>query len=214
MVWCQAQIRSWSATSRPSQSARTRCQVGDDLDAAADHRRVHRVVVAVQAHVVVTRQPRRGPPPGRRRDRRQRRASPARSAAIRSVGAQPSARRGRVLTSASHCCSWALKSAGPVKRAAGQERALQVVVGPLDQALGLRVGRLADQHLRRQRAAERLALRGELDPAAAPAADRALAVPDQHPRHRARAPRSAATSRRTGPAAARVGISTADSQRE
>ena len=87
-------------------------QVGDHLDPAADHRRVDRVVVGVQPDVVITCQPRR------------RRATPsparpaatvsiaARSAVIRSVGAQPSARRRRVFTSASHCCSWALKSAG------------------------------------------------------------------------------------------------------
>ena len=36
----------------------------------------------------------------------------ARSALIRSAGAQPSARRVRVLTSASQAYSWALKSAG------------------------------------------------------------------------------------------------------
>jgi hypothetical protein len=47
-------------------------QVSDHLDPAADHRRVHRVVVAVQTHVIIACQPRRGPPAGRRRDRRQR----------------------------------------------------------------------------------------------------------------------------------------------
>ena len=81
-------------------------------------------------------------------------------------------------------------------------------MGPLDQALGLRVGRLADEHLGAQRAAEGLALAGQLGCAAAPPADRALPVPHQHPRHRARALDAAATSRRTGPPPARDGIST------
>ena len=86
MVWCLAQTRAWSATSRPSQITRTRCQVGDDLDPAADHRRVHRVVVAVQPHVVVPRQP------GAEAASRSPAATggsasiAARSAAIRSVG--------------------------------------------------------------------------------------------------------------------------------
>src|SRR4029453_7194863 len=48
--------------------------------------------------------------------------------------------------------------------AARQEGALQVIVQPLHQTLGLRVGRLADDHLRGQRAAERLAFTGQLDP--------------------------------------------------
>ena len=60
----------------------------------------------------------------------------------------------------------------------------------LHQALGLRVRRPADDHLGAQRAPERLALGGELAAAAALPADRALAVPDQHPRHRTQ-PRSA-----------------------
>ena len=85
----------------PSQSTRTRSRSAIDLDPAADHRRVHRVVVGVQADVVVAGQPGRGPPPGRRRRPAAAPASPARSAAIRSVGAQPNARRRRVFTSAS-----------------------------------------------------------------------------------------------------------------
>ena len=47
-------------------------QVGHHLDPAADDRRVHRVVVAVQPDVVVPGQPGRDSPPGRRRHRRQR----------------------------------------------------------------------------------------------------------------------------------------------
>ncbi len=50
-------------------------QIGNHLDPAADHTRVHRIIVAVQANVVIARQPTRGPPPGRRRHRRQRQHS-------------------------------------------------------------------------------------------------------------------------------------------
>jgi len=68
IVWCLAQQRPWSATRRPSQTP-ARGPGPRSLDTAADHRRGDRVVVGVQAHVVVARQPQRGPPPGRRRDR-------------------------------------------------------------------------------------------------------------------------------------------------
>jgi hypothetical protein len=44
-------------------------QVGGDLDPPPDYRRVHRVVVAVQAHVVIARQPLRRPPAHHRGDR-------------------------------------------------------------------------------------------------------------------------------------------------
>ena len=57
--------------------AADRVQVGDHLDPAADHRGVHRVVVAVDADVVVPRQPQRGAPPGRRRRPAAAPASPA-----------------------------------------------------------------------------------------------------------------------------------------
>ena len=55
---------------------------------------------------------------------------------------------------------------------------------PLHQPLGLRVTRLTDQHLRRQDATEGLAVPGQLRLPLPPPADRALTVPDQHPRHR------------------------------
>ena len=61
-----------------------------------------------------------------------------RSAPIRSVGAQPSARRRRALTRASQPCSWVLKSAGPVEDP-GQAGAFQVVVGAFDDALVFRL---------------------------------------------------------------------------
>ena len=103
--------------------------------------RVDRVVVAVQAHVVVPRQPQRGPPPGRRRDRRQLTASrPGRRRSGR-PGRSPAPDVAGWLTSMSQSPSWALKSAGLSEGAAGQERGLQVAVGPLDQALGLRISR-------------------------------------------------------------------------
>ena len=46
-------------------------EVGDHLDTAPDHRGVHRVIVAIEADVVIASQPGRSSPPGRRRDRRQ-----------------------------------------------------------------------------------------------------------------------------------------------
>ena len=87
-------------------------QVRGDLDPAADHRRVHGVVVAVQPHVMVTGQPRGLVPPGDRGHRRQARSSPPVPAAIRSAGAHCRCRRHRVFTVATHPASWALKSAG------------------------------------------------------------------------------------------------------
>ena len=59
---------------------------------------------------------------------------------------------------------------------------------PLEHALGLRVGRLADLHLRAEHPAERLAVPGQLGLPGPPPADRALPVPHQ----RLRAPRRAA----------------------
>ena len=56
---------------------------------------------------------------------------------------------------------------------------------PLHQPLRLRIPRLADIHPGGQRAAEALALDGQLDPAAAPPPDGAFPVPHQQLRHRA-----------------------------
>ena len=86
-------------------------QIGAHQHPAPDTGRVHRVVVGIQAHVVIAGQPQRGTPTGRRGHRRQRQhRGPVRADPIE--GAQPSARRGRVLTIASQAASWALKSAG------------------------------------------------------------------------------------------------------
>ena len=187
-------------------------QVGDDLDAPTDDRRVHRVVVAVQADVVITRQPQRRPPPRRGRDRRQGEHRLA-------VGGDPVGRRAAQRPAAAGVdqgepllqLSVEVLRAG--EAASGQKRALQIVMRAFDQTLRLRVGRFADQHLGRQRAAEGLALGGELHPAAAPAPDRALAVPDQHPRHRTQ-PAISCHQPANRSAAVRVGISSADNQRE
>ena len=187
-------------------------QAGDDLDPAADHRRVDGVVVGVQPDVVVAGQPGRGPPPGRRGDRRQRQHR-------RLVGGDPVGRgaaqrpprpgvdqRQPVLQ-----LGVEVRRAG--ERPAGQERAFQVVMGPLDQPLGLRVGGLADHHLGPQRAAERLALGGQLGPAR-PATGRSRPPrPTPAPAAPPPARRSAATSPRTGPPRCRDGISTASSHR-
>ena len=188
-------------------------QVGDDLDTPADHGGVHRVVVGVQPHVVIPRQPGRRPPPGRGRDRRQ-------GEHRLPVGGDPLGRRAtqRPPRPGVHQREPLLQLGVEVGRAgeaaAGQERALQVVVGALDQALGFRVAGLQHQHLRPQRAAERLALGRSARPGR-PATGRSRPRrPRPAPAAPRRAARSAATSRRTDPPRDRVGISTADSQRE
>jgi len=66
---------------------------------------------------------------------------PARSAPIRWLGRSPSERTSRVFAFGSHALSWVLKSAGSVKARPGQERGLQIPVGPLHHTLGLRVPR-------------------------------------------------------------------------
>ena len=71
-VWWRAQQRACSATSRPSHHTRTRSRSAATSTRRPTDRRVDRVVVAVQAHVVVARQPQRAAPAGRWRDRRQR----------------------------------------------------------------------------------------------------------------------------------------------
>lgn len=62
------------------------------------------------------------------------------------------------------CSPWPARTPAVVEvgrageRAAGQERGLQLVMEPLDQAFDLRIGRPTHDHLRRQRAAKRLAV--------------------------------------------------------
>jgi hypothetical protein len=58
-------------------------------------------------------------------------------------------------------------------------------VSSLDDPFCFRIPRPQHQHLRREGAAEGLALDGELVAAAGVLTDRTLTVPDQHPRHRA-----------------------------
>jgi hypothetical protein len=186
-------------------------EVGGDLHPAADRRRVDRVVVAVQPHVVVTGQPQRRPPPGRRRDRRQgqhrgtigvdpvrRRA--AQRAAVPLVGQrEPAGELGvEVRRRGEH--------------PAGQERGLQVAVGALHQALGLRIARLADHDLGAEHPTERVRGLGQDRDAPAALPDRGLAVPDQHPRHPARPARSCHQPANRS-SAQRDGSSRADSQR-
>ena len=71
----------------------------------------------------------------------------------------------------------------PLEAAAGQERGLQIAVGPLDQPLGLRITRITDPDLGAQHPTKRVRRLGQdRDPPAA-LADRALPIPHQHPRH-------------------------------
>jgi hypothetical protein len=158
-------------------------QIGIDLHPAADRSRVDRVVVAVQPHVVVAWQPQRRLPPGLWRHRRQ---GQHRSA----VGVDPVGRG-----AAQHPPAPLVDQRQPVaklgvevrrraERAAGQERGLQVAVGPLHQPFGLRIARVQDQDLGAQHPTEPMRLLGQDRLAPAALADRGLAVPHQHPRHR------------------------------
>ncbi len=157
-------------------------EISDDLDPAADHGRVDRVVVGIEPDVVVAGQPGGKSPPGRRGDRRQGEHRGL-------VGGDPLGRGAaqRPARALVHHGQPLRQLDVEVRRAtelaAGKERAFQVVMSPLDQPLGFGVGRLADHHPGRQGAAERLALGGQFGPARPPPADRALPVPHQHPRH-------------------------------
>lgn len=82
------------------------------------------------------------------------------SAAIRSVGAHPSARLGASVHHPRLQRGVELRGRG--KLTARKERAFQIVVCSFDQALGLRIRRPADDHFRGQRAPERLAIGGQL----------------------------------------------------
>ena len=188
-------------------------QVGDDLDPAADHGRVDRVVVGVQPDVVVARQPGRGPPPGRRGDRRQRqhrrlvRGDPVGRGAAQRPPRPGVHQREPVL-------QLGVEVGRAGERPAGQERALQVVVGPLDDALGLRLGGLAAPP------PSPPACRGTPDTRrsarACPARHRPIAPSPSQTSARGTAPSRAISchqpANRSG--AARVGISSADSHRE
>jgi hypothetical protein len=157
-------------------------QVGSHLDAATDGGRVHGVVVGVQAHVVVTGQPQPSSPAGGRRDRRQRQHA-------RTVGLDALGRRTAQGT------PWSLvdqrepaaQLGVEVRRRAegppGQERGLQVPVGPFDQPLGLGVGRVAQHDPGAQHPTEGLRRLGQHAHPAASLADRALLVPDQRLGH-------------------------------
>ena len=150
------------------------------------------VVVAVHAHVVIAGQPGRGLPAGHRGDRRQRQHP-------LQVGSDPIPRRaaerppGAGVHQAQPSRQLGVEVGWSGERPTRQKRSLQIVVQPLDQALasGL-AGRQISTFVPRG-AAEALAGRGELAAPAAPAADRALAVPDQHPRT---APRPASSCNR------------------
>jgi hypothetical protein len=157
-------------------------QVATDLDPAADHRRVDRIVVAVQPHVVVAWQPQRAAPPGHRGDWGQgQHRGP--------VGLDPVDWR-----TAQHPPLALVDHSEPVGQLGvevrrggegppGQERGLQIPIRPLDQPLGFWIGGIADEDLGAQHATEPVSLLGQHrgPPAALP--DRALPVPHQHPRH-------------------------------
>ena len=80
------------------------------------------------------------------------------SASIRSSGRSPSTRWPRRWLEPSNSAELGVEVGRGGEAAARQEGAFQIVVEPFHQALGFRVGRLADDHLRAQHAAERLTL--------------------------------------------------------
>ena len=148
---------------------------GDPFDEPADRARVDRVVVAVDAHVVVAGEP---DPPGQPHHRRHRRQLDHPRALPRPPRCGVGPDRAQ-MSGVGHGGQPGLDLGVEVERrdeaATGQERGLEVAVAPLDQPLGLRVPRRGelDPH------AECPGERGRLGAGLAGAADRALAVPHQ-----------------------------------
>jgi hypothetical protein len=158
-------------------------QVGGHLHPPADSGRVERVVVAVQAHVVVTRQPQRAAPPGRWRHRRQgQHRGPVGLDPVGGCAAQHPP--WTLIDAAQPVAELGVEVGRGAEAAARQKRGLQVAVGPLDQALGLRITRVAEQDLGAQHPPEPMGGLGQDRLASAALADRGLPVPHQHPRHR------------------------------
>ncbi len=155
-------------------------QICGDLDAPADRDRMHRVVVAVEAHVMIARQPCRGSPPDAGPDRRQcqHRCGIGLDAICRSTSQhsvlavigphQPGLQLGIEIRR---------RGKDPTR----QERPLQVVVETFDQPLGFGITGFTDPHFGGQGAAEGMACRSQFRLARPPPPDRALAVPHQHP---------------------------------
>src|SRR6185312_15702128 len=183
-------------------------QIGDHFDAAPDHPGMHRVVIGVQPDVMIARQPCRGAPP---RDRWHRRHGehrlPVRADPIRRGTSQHPA------SAAVHhrqpLLHLVVEIAGAAECSARQKRPLQIIVGPFDDALMLRLAGFEDHHLRPENAAERLTIPGQLRAPATPPTDRAFTVPHQRPTPTSAAPHptptAAATTRRTGPQPAATG---------
>ena len=129
-------------------------QVRADIDHPADHRRVHRVIARVDAHVMIAGQPDPVMPAQRRlRDRRQRRhRRPVRADPVRRRAPQhplePGVRQRHPLAH----LGVEVRRGG--ERPARQERPLQVVVVPLDDPLVLGLPPRQDHHLAAQQPAE------------------------------------------------------------
>ena len=126
-----------------------------DLDAPADQAGIERVVAGVKAQIRVGRDP-ESPSAGRRRAARPAAApSPRARRASRSTGRARSVLCVRALTR-----SRTRRRAGPGSRARSRTRRpgsklrLRVALQPLDGALGLRIGRLAEPPVDPQLAAE------------------------------------------------------------
>src|SRR6185312_15137890 len=73
--------------------------------------------------------------------------------------------------------------AGAAELPTRQKRPLEIVVGPLNDALVFWLSRFQDHHLGAQHAAERLAVSGQLRLTGPIPSDRSLAVPDQGTGH-------------------------------
>jgi len=111
-------------------------EIGDDFDAPADHPGMHRVVVGVQSHIVIPRQPGRAAPAHlwrywrRRQHRLAIRADPVSRCAAQHPAGPPADDLQPLL-------QLVVEITGPTEGSAGKKRPLEVVMGPFDDAFVL-----------------------------------------------------------------------------
>ena len=158
-------------------------QIRGDLHDPTDRGGVDRVVVGVQAHVVIAGQTDPVGPAGLRSDRRQ--GKHRRAVRLDPLGGSASDPPVHAAVGAAEPgAQLRVEVLGVTEASTGQERGLEVAVGPLHQALGLRVAWFAEHDLDPERPAEGLGGGRELDSVVPASGRRPLPVPDQRPRHR------------------------------